>query len=215
MTPAHHTGTLAELVCSNSLKSEDPETAAGLLKHELDGLGSVVFGGRAAAPRARGRRARRRPRRVLARAHRARRRAPAHRAGPRTRPSSFPTARRSSRPGRSRAPAFEPALAELVGRSASRSSTPPRRSSTPRRIDRSVVFAASRYDKGGGADYLNAPMDREQYDALLRGARRRASSVTAKDFERKRALRGVPAGRGGRPHRARRAALRRAQAGRA
>jgi len=27
MTPAHHTGGLAELVCSNSLKSDDPNTA--------------------------------------------------------------------------------------------------------------------------------------------------------------------------------------------
>ena len=47
MTPAHHTGDLAELVCSNSLKSEDPDTAAGLLKHELAALGSVVLRGRA------------------------------------------------------------------------------------------------------------------------------------------------------------------------
>jgi len=34
-TPAHRTGDLAELVCSNSLKSERPETASGLLKREL------------------------------------------------------------------------------------------------------------------------------------------------------------------------------------
>jgi methylenetetrahydrofolate--tRNA-(uracil-5-)-methyltransferase len=32
---AHTTGDLAELVCSNSLKSDDPETASGLLKREL------------------------------------------------------------------------------------------------------------------------------------------------------------------------------------
>jgi methylenetetrahydrofolate--tRNA-(uracil-5-)-methyltransferase len=31
-------------------------------------------------------------------------------------------------------------------------------------IDRSVVFAASRYGKGGGDDYLNCPMSREEYD---------------------------------------------------
>jgi methylenetetrahydrofolate--tRNA-(uracil-5-)-methyltransferase len=34
-TPAHATEHLAELVCSNSLKSDDPETASGLLKREL------------------------------------------------------------------------------------------------------------------------------------------------------------------------------------
>ena len=34
-TSAHRTPDLAELVCSNSLKSDDPETASGLLKREL------------------------------------------------------------------------------------------------------------------------------------------------------------------------------------
>ena len=41
--PAHHTGLLGELVCSNSLKSDDPDTAAGMLKRELEALGSVVL----------------------------------------------------------------------------------------------------------------------------------------------------------------------------
>jgi methylenetetrahydrofolate--tRNA-(uracil-5-)-methyltransferase len=39
LTPAHRTGDLAELVCSNSLKSDHPETASGLLKSELRMLG--------------------------------------------------------------------------------------------------------------------------------------------------------------------------------
>ncbi|MBA1333842.1 MAG: Methylenetetrahydrofolate--tRNA-(uracil-5-)-methyltransferase TrmFO [Firmicutes bacterium] len=43
-TPAHHTGYLAELVCSNSLRSDDLENAAGLLKEELRKLGSLVIG---------------------------------------------------------------------------------------------------------------------------------------------------------------------------
>ena len=34
-TPAHKTGGLAELVCSNSLKSESPNTAPWLLKQEM------------------------------------------------------------------------------------------------------------------------------------------------------------------------------------
>jgi methylenetetrahydrofolate--tRNA-(uracil-5-)-methyltransferase len=37
-TPAHRTSMLAELVCSNSLKSVDPTTASGLLKEELKKL---------------------------------------------------------------------------------------------------------------------------------------------------------------------------------
>lgn len=38
-TGAHKTDNLAELVCSNSLKSQEPTTASGLLKEELDLLG--------------------------------------------------------------------------------------------------------------------------------------------------------------------------------
>ncbi len=36
MTPVHQTGFLSELVCSNSLKSEMPENASGMLKNELN-----------------------------------------------------------------------------------------------------------------------------------------------------------------------------------
>ncbi|MEN9979777.1 MAG: methylenetetrahydrofolate--tRNA-(uracil(54)-C(5))-methyltransferase (FADH(2)-oxidizing) TrmFO [candidate division WOR-3 bacterium] len=43
MTPAHQTGDVAELVCSNSLKSEEPTNAHGLLKAELKILGSVLL----------------------------------------------------------------------------------------------------------------------------------------------------------------------------
>jgi methylenetetrahydrofolate--tRNA-(uracil-5-)-methyltransferase len=42
-TPAHQTAWLAELVCSNSLKSAALETAPGLLKEELRRLGSLVL----------------------------------------------------------------------------------------------------------------------------------------------------------------------------
>jgi methylenetetrahydrofolate--tRNA-(uracil-5-)-methyltransferase len=42
-TPAHQTGRLAELVCSNSFKSLDPTNAHGLLKAELRLLGSLLL----------------------------------------------------------------------------------------------------------------------------------------------------------------------------
>lgn len=42
-TPAHETGFLAELVCSNSLKSNSSETPTGLLKQNLSALGSIVI----------------------------------------------------------------------------------------------------------------------------------------------------------------------------
>lgn len=43
LTPAHRTGELAELVCSNSLKSETEFTAPWLLKQELRRLGSLLL----------------------------------------------------------------------------------------------------------------------------------------------------------------------------
>jgi methylenetetrahydrofolate--tRNA-(uracil-5-)-methyltransferase len=43
MTEAHKTGHLAELVCSNSLKSDSPATSAGLLKAELAMMGSALL----------------------------------------------------------------------------------------------------------------------------------------------------------------------------
>ena len=42
-TPAHQTGDLAELVCSNSLGSNLPDRAPGLLKQELRRLGSLIL----------------------------------------------------------------------------------------------------------------------------------------------------------------------------
>ena len=43
MTPAHHTGLLGELVCSNSLKSKRLDNACGLLKEEMRHLGSLTM----------------------------------------------------------------------------------------------------------------------------------------------------------------------------
>lgn len=43
MTPAHQTGGMAELVCSNSLGSDLPDRALGVLKNELRRLGSLII----------------------------------------------------------------------------------------------------------------------------------------------------------------------------
>ncbi len=42
-SPAHNLGTLCELVCSNSLRSDRLENAVGLLKEEMRRLGSIVM----------------------------------------------------------------------------------------------------------------------------------------------------------------------------
>lgn len=44
MTPAHHSAGFAELVCSNSLRSDQLENAVGLLKEELRRCGSLILG---------------------------------------------------------------------------------------------------------------------------------------------------------------------------
>ena len=182
MTPAHHTGLLGELVCSNSFKSQDPATAAGELKRELEALGSLVvrIARETAVP------------------------AGAALAVDRNRFSSLLTERLSSHPliemvhveaselpdgrcivatGPLTSPGFEPVLARLVGERFSffDAAAPIVDAAT---IDRDVVFAASRYGKGGGADYLNAPMDRDEYESFI-DALLQADRVHAKDFERK------------------------------
>jgi methylenetetrahydrofolate--tRNA-(uracil-5-)-methyltransferase len=43
LTPAHKTGQAAELVCSNSFKSQSPQSAPGMLKAEMSRMGSLVL----------------------------------------------------------------------------------------------------------------------------------------------------------------------------
>ena len=42
-TPAHHSDGFAELVCSNSLRSNDTSNAVGLLKAEMQAMGSLIM----------------------------------------------------------------------------------------------------------------------------------------------------------------------------
>lgn len=43
MTPAHHTGEFAELVCSNSLRGDNFNNAVGVLKNEMEKLDSIII----------------------------------------------------------------------------------------------------------------------------------------------------------------------------
>ncbi len=43
MTPAHQTDRAAEMVCSNSFKSDDPNSATGILKAELRTMDSLIL----------------------------------------------------------------------------------------------------------------------------------------------------------------------------
>lgn len=179
--PAHHTDRLAELVCSNSLKSDDPTTAAGVLKRELETLASLVLAcGRATAVPAGGALAvdrdefaalvtstvSRMPGVTVLREEAA----------------SIPAGDVVIATGPLTSAALEPALCSLIGDSRLAffdAAAPVVDAAT---IDHSLVFAASRYDKGGGADYLNCPMDRAQYEAFV-DALLDARRVVVKDFE--------------------------------
>ena len=50
-SPAHKSEGFAELICSNSLKAERPDSASGLLKLEMRAMGSHRRRPRPAAPR--------------------------------------------------------------------------------------------------------------------------------------------------------------------
>ena len=164
-TAAHHTDRLAELVCSNSFKSEEPTNAHGLLKAEMRRLGSVVLeaaaearvpGGaalavdRAAFSEQVHARVTAHPRITLARNEVTELPSPGVVAtGPLT--SEALSRAIAARLGTA-ALAFFDAIAPIVSVDS---------------LDHDRLFRASRYGKGGGDDYLNAPLTEDEYDAFL------------------------------------------------
>ncbi len=164
-TPAHQTGRLAELVCSNSFKSLDVGNAHGLLKAELRRLGSLLLecadearvpGGTALVV----------DRDVFS--SRAEERLLAHpnvelvreevdalpepgivATGPLT--SDRLATAIAERLGTG-ALAFYDAIAPIVADES---------------LDHDVLYALSRYGKGEGTDYLNAPMSAPEYEAFV------------------------------------------------
>lgn len=168
-TAAHRTGDLAELVCSNSLKSDAEGTASWLLKEELRRLGSL---GMQAAARARvpGGHALTVDREVFAREV--------------TRWILGEPRIRVVREEVEKIPAegiviiatgplTSGALAEDIARRTGSQGLYFYDSISPivdaATIDRTKVFAASRYGKSldGGDDYLNCPLTREEYEAFV------------------------------------------------
>jgi methylenetetrahydrofolate--tRNA-(uracil-5-)-methyltransferase len=181
-TPAHKTGDLAELVCSNSLRSDDPLHAAGLLKREMEAFGSLIIGSaRAAAVPAGSALAVDRDRfaeRVTA-AIGSHPRIELRReevtaipegdvvigTGPLT--SEAMSARLQGLLG-SDYLYFYDAIAPIVEADS---------------LDMSKLFWQSRYGKGEGEDYLNAPMSKEEYLAF-RQAVLDAEVVAPHEFEK-------------------------------
>ena len=181
-TAAHQTGNLAEIVCSNSLKSDQPGSAPYLLKEELRRGGSLLLevahqtavpaGAALAVDRQRF-------------AEEVTRRIAAHpnievtRAEVRELPADGPVIIATG-------PLTSAALSEQIARLTGSSQlyfydaiSPVVEADT---IDQQIAFRAARYDKGG-PDYINCPMDEEEYgrfyDALIA-----AESVPLHEFEK-------------------------------
>src|SRR5688500_16802909 len=164
-TPAHHTDRLAELVCSHSLKSIELTNAHGLLKAELRALGSILLpcadesrvpAGSALAvdrelfSRAVHDRVTAHPNITVVREEVTRLPSPGVVAtGPLT--SERLTQAMTARLGSS-ALAFYDAIAPVVSAES---------------LDPDRLYALSRYGKGEGDDYLNAPMDAAAYERFI------------------------------------------------
>ena len=191
MTPAHQSGRLAELVCSNSLGSNLADRAPGLLKEELRRLGSMVLhcadahavpaGGALAVDRDAfaecvTERIARHPRISLVREE-----VPAIpgagpvvvASGPLT--SALLSEAIASLTGSEHLSFFD-AMAPIVAAGS---------------VDMQVAFRASRYGRESGppsadeteGDYLNCPMTREEYERFVQELLR-AETIPLRGFER-------------------------------
>ena len=184
MTPVHRGGGLAELVCSNSLKSTKPDTAAGLLKDEMERLGCHLLSyARACAVPAGGALAvdREQFSEAVCAAVAARPLIEVRREEVRDIPAQ-------GRVVVAAGPMCSPALAQAVARRVGGESLAFYDAAAPiveaSSLDMGVLFSQSRYEQGSEGDYLNAPMDRECYEAFI-DELLAAERVILRDFERR------------------------------
>ncbi len=169
MTPAHQTSNLAELVCSNSFRSSSIINAVGLLKREMQILGSLVVrcGAEARVPAGdafavdRDRFAA-----AVTRAIESCRNITINRDEVTSVDSDgYDFVVVATGPLTSH-PLFE-AINEFLGRDGLYFYDAIAPILAADSLDFSKLYWKSRYDKGSGSDYLNAPMDRDQYEAFV------------------------------------------------
>ncbi len=186
-TPVHHTDGLAELVCSNSLKSTKPDSAAGLLKRELTLLDSplleaaqrtaVAAGGALAVDRV-----------LFSRAITAQ--VQEHPLIELCRQEATDVAALAAdadaivlASGPLTSDALSASLRDLTGSDALAFYDAAAPVIMADSIDRERVFRQSRYeDADQGGDYLNAPFERDEYERFI-DELLAAERVIAKDFE--------------------------------
>src|SRR5437867_482652 len=168
-TPAHQTSNLAELVCSNSFRSSAVSNAVGLLKREMTYLGSMIMrcGEEARVPAG-----------DAFAVDRERFSAAVTRTIEREK--NITVGREEvttlSRDGYdfvvvatgplTSHPLFE-AINDFLGHDGLYFYDAIAPILAADSLDFSKLYWKSRYDKGSGSDYLNAPMDRQQYEAFV------------------------------------------------
>ncbi len=181
-TPVHHTGDLAEMVCSNSLRSDGLDNAVGLLHEEMRRLDSLFLSAadnnRVPAGKALAVDRRRFAREITERVEAldgveiVRRELTEVPAGPCIVASGPLTSDALSGSVREITGAehlyFYDAISPIVAADS---------------IDHDKTFAASRYDKGG-ADYINCPFSREEFERFY-AALMAAEPLELPDFEKK------------------------------
>lgn len=187
LTEAHQTGLLGELVCSNSLRSNDPQSAPGLLKQELSLAGSLIMAAAAEATVPAG----------------------SALAVDRTVFAEFITQKLGDHP---HIEVVREELQDLPDRTAILATGPLTSEAMTQRlaavigsdylyfydaiapiidaesIDYDRVYRMSRYGKGGD-DYINCPMTKEDYERFY-AALTEADRVTARNFEENRVFEG-------------------------
>ena len=182
MTPAHHSNGFAELVCSNSLRSDCTSNAVGLLKEEMRRFDSLIMQAADAT------------------------RVPAGSAlaVDRTKFSEYITDRIRNHPNIevveaevssleedvvtviATGPLTSDAMAQYIKNDLGCGNLHFFDAAAPivdfATINMDIAFFASRYDKGD-ADYINCPMNREQYDAFWQ-ALTTAEEAQLKEFDK-------------------------------
>ena len=169
-TPAHRTADLAELVCTNSFKSSDPSNAHGLLKREMRALGSILLesADRCAVPAGTALAV---DRTAFARAMSERIESHPNIMIERGEIADIPDSPCIIATGPLTSNALATRIAELLGDDGLAFYDAIAPIVADDSIDTSIAFLASRWGKGEGDDYLNCPMDRDEYIAFLEALR--------------------------------------------
>ena len=185
-SPAHHSPLLGELVCSNSLRSDDVTSAVGLLKQEMRSMGSLIMAaadqtkvpaGKALAVD------REEFARYITKKIESHDRISLQREETREIPAELPD---SCAAILATGPLTSDALAESLGQLTGKENLAFYDAIAPiieaDSLNMDIVFQASRYDDGPG-DYLNCPMDKRQYDNFITELAR-AEKVELRSFEK-------------------------------